>query len=151
MSTYSEILEKIKERVIASIPGDWDEIPFMFEIEKNSKLGNDRRYGVVPSSMTSTTDLPINNHLTVGHEFQVIITDNYINSKHSDEGLRDSLLNLYSMVDDLIISVIRSNIVYPDSIYSVSYQGTDLPELYEDNGVIVLRINFEVKYKKFIN
>lgn len=149
MSTYSEVLEDIANVTQSILASDWSYLPYVFSIEKNSCRGNFKRYAVVPSEMTNVNTLP--NHLTVAHSFQIILANSFINPSYSDEGLRNILAGLYEVVDDIVISVTSRNTQYQTEIYSVNYVGTDLPEVYDEHNVVVLRINLSVEYKKNLN
>lgn len=147
MSTLRDCITDIEKIAGQKLVG-FKKLPFAFDIEKNSFAGNFKRYAVIPSE-AQRVDFSAN-LLNISHGLQIIITDNFINQGSSDENLRNTLLDMYDLTDDLITSVISHHVDYVQSVYSVEYDGTDLPEIYDNDKVCVLRLNFKINYKKTI-
>ncbi len=137
------ITSSIKTIVQTVLGADYKELNYSIEIPKNSFKGNEKRYSVLPKSFNENSG--VIGFINIEQEYELILTDMFINKSMSDKDQRTKTENL----QDKII-LIYKEIVKQKAGSATCIQVKDLsvsdPE-YLDTSIILLKATFKIKYR----
>lgn len=141
--SVSSILTSLKNEVSSVLGADWSELHHIYNLEDNSFRTGDNRYGIGSISGDSVTGT--NKAITLDFGFFVVLTKSFIN-RTGDGNERVALSDIYDQFDSINENIFQkklnnSNILL---VQDISY---DEP-LKVDRGVISVRVNFTIKYRR---
>ena len=137
------------EAQIATTLSEYTALNYVNDIEKNSFVGNKKKYGVKPLGLDRAAGVTRSH--TVDQIFQVILTDDYTNSPANDESARSKIYSLFDKMNDLEKQFFKSKIGLTSIVLFMNLTSIEDPEVLEENKVIALRGNFLVKYRTNID
>jgi len=149
MAIVKEIQDAIKP-IIESITGR-SQIDYEYNVELNSDRGYENGFGFIPLSASFVSGRSIG-FTTMDHTFQVILTDDFLNSD-DDTSQNISIMDMYDDSESLLKQLQKSRLVLPTNtnrVLLISGASIDEPEVSSDNSTVVLRINFNINYS-YIN
>jgi hypothetical protein len=145
MTNIVEQINDAFEGLISTTLGvDYQELDYKWSVESNNFRQNSKRYAVVPSSAGTVSGI-IRNY-TLDHDFQVILTDNYISSNNNDDAKQTAVFLLYENLDDIIKEVFNKKLGLPSIVLGIGALTMDDVEFLEEK-VVVLRALFTIKYR----
>lgn len=144
LTNATSISASIKAKTLAFLGSPWSELGYSRDVEKNSNKSMTKRYGVNPKGANEAPELTRN--ITAEHEFEVVLTDNYINTTMSDsneqtvvQDLQDKSFSLYRYFIET-----RLNNLNVINITDFTMQES---ETNEDSKQVTQRFTFNVRYR----
>lgn len=144
MSATSTFVSSIKTRVASVLGVSYSELGYALDISKNSFKGNERRYAVLAKAASEVPGTI--GSVTMEQDFEIILTDGYINTAMSDSqaqakaiALQDLALSIYK---DLVQTKCGSN-----TCMSVRDCSLADPQFIEKDNVVAQSMTIKVKYR----
>lgn len=122
---------------------------YIHTIEKNFLNGSKNRYGVRPLNASSASG--VTRVYTLDHSFQIIITSEYINSGVDDIAQREETFVLYDKMDEVFKAAYLTKVGLPNTILNIDNISIQEPEYLDAHNVVVLRADFNIKYRQAID
>lgn len=123
----------------------YQKLKYVYDVQKNTFKGNPKKYGVRPLGASETDG--VIRASTLDQNFQIILTDNYVNAQDNDQGLQDTVKDLFSKMNDLEKQLFKSKLGLSSIVLFTSLESIDEPEIFEEDKIAVLRAEFLVKYR----
>jgi hypothetical protein len=141
--SVSSILTSLKSSVGDVLGSGWSELNHVYNLEDNSFRTGDNRFGVGALSGDSVSGT--NKAITLDFGFFVVLTNSFVN-RSSDANEREALSVIYDQFDSINENVFQKKLNNANIlvVQDISY---DEP-LKVDRGVISVRVNFTVKYRR---
>lgn len=146
--SISSLVTSIKTRVSTVLGGTYSELGYALDITKNSLKGNEKRYAVLPKSASEVSS--IIGFITLDQEFEVIITDNYINTSMSDSKAQDKAITLQDLALNIYNDLIQTKCGSPNTCITVSNFSLSDSQFLEKDSVVVQSMTFKIKYRNQI-
>lgn len=128
----------------ATSANSFQALPFTSDVKKNNVRTARKSYGVRPlEAVNAETILKT---YTVNHKFEVILTD-VITRGADDEALETSIKLLYNMADEIFVLALKTKLGLSSVVLNVFEPSILEPELYEKEQIVVLRMQFTVKWR----
>ena len=125
---------------------NFSELRYTIDVEKNTFEGGSNRYGVLPldGDIALATRLKARDFVM---NYQVILTDTYVDSGMDDSENINAIMELYGIMDDIIDAAINTKLGLGNAVVRKIDEGSIAePEYLEDNKVVVLRKILSVQY-----
>lgn len=149
----SNLVEQINDSLTSILATEagagYEELDYIINISKNAWDRNKDRYGVRP--LDASTAAGVTNVYTLDHDFEIILTSEYVNSGVDDVDQREKTFVLYDKMDEFYKAAYLRKAGLPSIVLYVSEIDMDEPEYLEDNQVVVLRASVTIKYRNAIN
>lgn len=144
MAAVSTFISSIKARAAFVLGANYSELGYALDVSKNSFKGNERRYAILAKA---ASEVPGNiGSVTIEQDFEIILTDGYINTPMSDSqaqakaiALQDLALSIYK---DLVKTKCGSN-----TCLSVRDCSLSEPQFIEKDNVVAQSMTVKVKYR----
>ena len=146
-NTVEQIVTALETGIVAKLGSTWSRLDHVHDLSKNSLRSSNNRFGVRPLSYTSQVESTILRYLSVDHDFEVILTRNYIN-RGGDSNLQTQINQLFDDTEDLAVKFFVDKLFLPSIVISVSAVNTEEPEILEEDDTVAIRCVFTVKYRK---
>jgi hypothetical protein len=143
-----QILTETKSLMATELGGDYQELAFIYDVEKNNLRGARMAYGVRPVDASSAATLT--RSYTLDHVFEIILTDTFARGD-SDAQRETSLNTMYDKADEIFKSLVNHKINLPSTVLNVEEPSIAEPEFLDDNKLIVLRMQYVVKWRSDLN
>ena len=88
LDIVKQINDDCKNAIASSLGQDYKELKFIKNLETNDSRSLTKRYGIRPTTDTKTTDLIANGVHAIDVEYEVVLTDTFLNVS-SDQPERD--------------------------------------------------------------
>jgi hypothetical protein len=147
MAIVAEIVEAARP-ILESILTDYKRMDYEYIVGSNNERSLEKRYGFIPSA-ASFVEGNAMGFTTLDHTFLLTLTDTYLN-RDSDDALRSVLFNMYSEVQDVLKELQKSKLALPtpsNRVMLIYGLNIDEPEIIEENGIVVLRAIFNIRYQ----
>ena len=144
----ADIVKRIRDEAEdiaeATLGSGYQKLRHVFNVEKNdlrnTRLGfRVRPLGAIPATTVTKT-------YTLDHDFELVLTD-YAARTDNDLQRIESLDVMYDKADEIFKDYINSKINLADIVLLVDSPTLLEPEFVNDNKVIVLRMQFTVKWR----
>lgn len=149
-NTVSQIVTALESGIVAELGATWTRLDHVHDIQKNSLRSANNRYGVRPLGYSSQIEDTILRYLTVGHDFEIVLTRNYVN-RNGDSNLQTQINQLFDDTEDLAVRFFVNKLGLPAIVISVSAVNVEEPEILEEDDTVAVRAIFTVKYRKPVN
>lgn len=123
------------------------ELRYKYEIERNDIRTAKFAFGVRPLGAVPAET--VTKSFTLDHLFETVLTDT-IPRDHDDTQRNDALNVLYDKADDIFRAMINSKIGLPLIVFNISQPTLPESEYFEENSIIVLRMQYVVKYRSLL-
>jgi len=143
MSNTSVLMDGIKARVQAVLGSSYSPLSHVYNLEKNSFSGADKRFGVLPGATTEVGGNVQNN--TVDQGFRVFITDGYITSEYDDSAVVSKIVDMIGLTEALYKDFVKTKCGAPSVVRLVSGMSVNDSLIWEDEKIIVCEMSFIVK------
>ena len=149
MSNYVEqIITQSKLLIANELGSDYQELQFIYDIEKNTLRGARLAYGIRP--LNAFTAEGVTRVYTLDHEFEVILTDTF--ARGDNDSQREASLNtMYDKSDEIFKELVNKKINLANFVLNLFNPSISEPEFLDDNKFIILRFQFTVKYRSALN
>lgn len=144
-SLVTTIISGIEARLAAVLTA-YDPLRYYFDLAKNDYAGNNSRYAVIPKEVEAQAG--VIRSVTVNQDFQIVLTNGYRNNPKSDTDLQAVVKDLYDKMDDVLHDLFLTKLGSPSIVLLVTLNSIEEPEILEENKVIALRMNMNVRYRR---
>lgn len=145
MSNYvQQIITNVKSEAATTLGSSYQELQFVYDVEKNNYRGAYLGYGVRPLE-ANTADGVVGAY-TLDHGFELILTSNVARTD-SDAEREDVLEVLYNKADEIFKALVNSKLGLASFVLNVFDPSISEPEFYDDSKFVVLRMQFIIKYR----
>jgi hypothetical protein len=149
MNIVEQINDGITTVITTTLGVTYSELSYLINVEKNNFKANTKRYGVRPLAANTTEG--ITRVYTVNHSFQVILTHDYFSNPSNDQDQRDKTFLLYDKLDEIMKNLFINKAGLPSIVLNIDSVSIAEPEYFDDEKVLVLRADFNVKYRQAVN
>lgn len=143
-----QINDALTSRVALTLSTGYLELNYLLNVGLNNFGANAKRYGVRPLSGSSTSG--ITRVYTMDHEFEVILTHDWMPHPSSDQDKRDKAFLMLDKMDAIIKDIFLSKATLPNIILNIDNISLDEPN-YDIENLVVLRAQFNIKYRQDVN
>lgn len=143
MSKVGDILTQMASDVDALLGAGWNELKYVYDLEKNDIRTAHQGYGVGVGAGDSVAG-PTRT-VTIDQEFFVVLSYRFEN-RSSDSSQRSAISSLYSKMEVLDKNLFQTKLNLQATVLVVSAIGIDEP-LITDDGVMYLVNRYTVKYR----
>ena len=147
ITIVSEIVDAIKAELGVLMP-EFSLLDYEFDISKNSGSDMAKKFGLIPTEAGFKEGSALG-FTTMDHNFQLVLSTDYMN-KDCDKPQYDALKELYAEVHGVLKALQKKSVILPTAswrVLLVSGLGFENPEFFDDNGIVVLRTNFQIQYR----
>lgn len=140
--SVSTLTSDIKTRV-QTVATAYSELGYANDITKNTFKGNYKRFAVLPKGSSQSNS--VTRYITLEQEFEIILTDGFINKALSDSEQQSRVIAL----QDLLVSVYKDLVnTRCGSVACINVTNLSIrePQFLEDN-VVVQSATFNVLYR----
>lgn len=149
MSTNAvTIITSTKVRIASVLGATYSELAYTNDVSKNSFKGNFKRYGLISRDMVEISS--VTRYVTMEHTFELILTDSYINQSMTDAQELAKGPILQDLAFDIYRDLMNMKAGSPSIVISVSDLSSIAPETLSEDGVVVVRAQFKIKYRNTI-
>ena len=149
MSTYvSQIITQIKAIAAAELGSTYQELPRIYDLSKLNLRTAKLAYSVRP--LDASPAETIVRAYTLDHGFEIILTDTI--ARDDTDAQRETALNtMYNKADEIYKDLVNYNLNLASFVMNVSQPSFNEPEFMDDNKIVILRMQFIVKYRSNLN
>lgn len=144
MNPVRDIIQALETR-IASVAPTYSKLPYVYDINKNtwkkSKLG----FAVRPAGATETDS--VTKTLTYLHEFEVVLTNGYVQSSTGDSSLQDAVTQLSDLIHSMFVDFENTRLGIPNTVLNVTGLAIDRPEVIDEEKVVALTASVTILYR----
>jgi hypothetical protein len=144
-TTVSTVFNNFKAIIVATLPAEFQEIPYPREIEKNDARRLDKGYALrlLDGPFTDT----LTQSYTIDQNFEILLTRT--NPRQGDESQVESAeLFLFDAATDILIEVINQKANTPGIVLKVDQPNFSAPELVRDSEFVLLRVGVTITYRQ---
>lgn len=139
-----DILTNVKSTASTVLGALYKELRFVYSIEKNDLRSTEKAYSCRPLSASPAET--ITRHYTLDHQFELVLTDT-IGRADDDTQRFDALHVMYDKADEIFKELVNTKLGLPATVLLVTSPSMSEPEFINDNKLVILRMQFTVKYR----
>lgn len=139
-----QIITGVKAVAVAQLGSTYREIPFVYEVEKNNVRTAHLGYGLRPLAADFTTS--VNRSYALDHRFELILTNSVARTDSNAQHLT-ALNTMYDQADEIFKDLVQTKVGLPTLVLNVFDPSLSEPELLDENKIVILRMQFTVKYR----
>lgn len=143
-NTVQQIIAQVKSLCASTLGAEYQELRRVHEVEKNSFRDAKLAYGVRPLGAVNAET--VTRSYTLDHTFELILTSN-VARNDDDSQHEDVMETLFDNADEMFKAMVNTKLSLPLVVMSVQEPGISDPEILDDQKVVVLRMQFVVKYR----
>ncbi len=134
----------IKVRAQAVLGATYSELGYATDISKNTFKGNEKRFAVLPKGGSEQSGAI--GYVTFEQDFEVILTDGYINKPLSDSQSQAKAITLQDLAFSIYKDLIQTKC---GSVACISVRDLSLgePQFLDKDNVVIQSATFKVKYR----
>jgi len=143
-SIVSDIVSGVRTVASTALGAGWQTLRNWYEVDKNDVRSAAQAYNVRPLGA-----IPVDGAMkfyTVDQTFELILTD-VIARGHGDSERETALLVLYNKADEIFKDLHNTKVNGTSGVLLVSQPSLAEPEFLDEKKIIVLRMQFVVKYR----
>lgn len=145
MSNASTIFSGVKTVVQSALGSEYSELTHTMNLEKNTFSGASKRWGILPSGGFEERGNTQNN--TVSQGFKVILTDDYITSECGDSEVIGKVVSMIGLLESVFKALVKQKCGAPTAVILVNGFSIDETLVWEDEKIIVIEANFQVRHQ----
>ena len=138
------IIANAKSTAATVCGADYKELRFVYAVDKNDIRSAEKGYGIRP--LPAVPAESITKHYTLDHQFELVLTDT-IGRSDDDSQRTDALNTMYDKADEFFKSIVNTKLNLAATILNISEPSISEPEFVLDNKLVILRMQFTVKYR----
>ncbi len=148
MAIVSEILTAMDAKIVATIP-TYTKSKFNYFLEKNNRLTSRKIYALRPNTGKSVVGTTLS--ATFDQDFEVVLSDIYIDKNDSDKDLGERIISLHTDVETLYLELFQKRLNLTSAqVLLVSLVDLSNPEIDTDNSTVSITATFSIKYRSQI-
>lgn len=141
----SGLVGLIEEKITLLLPTH-KPLQYVNEIEKNTWNNNQKRYGVLIKDGQEVSG-PIG-HNSISQQFELILTDGFMNKPLSDSIQRSKALALQDISQQIYRELCKNSMLFNYTYYNVREFSVASPEVIEKDNVCIVRTNINITYRQ---
>lgn len=145
MAIVSDIVTNIKAVAAAQLGGNYKELIYFYDVSKNDERTGRLGYAVRP--LNADTAPTVTRTYTLDHEFELILADTFARGGVGDAEKQTALLTMYDQADEIFKDMVNTHLSLPTTVLNVYSPRLSEPEFFEASKLVVLRMQFTVKYR----
>lgn len=149
MNIVEQINDGVTSEVASALGAGYSELSYLLDVQKNNFKTNTKRYGVRP--LSGSTASGVTRQYTLDHSFQVILTHDYFSNPSNDQDQRDKTFLLFDKLDEIMKNLFINKAGLPSIILNIDSVSIAEPEYFDEEKVVVLRADFNIKYRQAVN
>lgn len=146
MNIVEQINDAMTSRIATVLGVNYQELNYIINVSKNNFKSNAKRYGVRP--LAATTASTITRVYTLDHEFEVVLSHDYIPNPANDQDQRDKTFLLFDKMDEIFKDLFCSKAGLNNIILNIDEINMAEPEYSVAESVVILRSKLRVKYRQ---
>lgn len=146
--SISAFVSSIKTVVSTSLGQAYTELGYANDVAKNTFKGNDKRYAVLPKGANEVSG--ILGHVTLEQDFEIILTDGYMNTAMSDGQAQAKAIALQDLAIEVYNDLVKTKAGSPSICLSIRELSLSEPQFIEKDHVIVQSMTVKIKYRNQI-
>jgi len=146
MGIVEEIIVACKD-ILNTFLTDYTELSYEYLVGSNSERDLDKSYGFTAGAASFAEGRAMG-FTTINQTFTLTLVDDFQN-QDDDTALRSALHNQYYLLQESLKQLQKSKMQLPtqgNRVLLISGLIIDEAEIIEDNGIVVLRANFNIQY-----
>jgi hypothetical protein len=144
----TDILTNAKSTISTTLGASYQELRFVYDVSKNDLRAAYLAYGMRPLSAT-TADSGTVRAYTLDQGFEIILL-NTSARPDSDAEKTTAIGVMYDKCDEIFKALVNSKAGVPSYVLVVNQPSISEPEFLEENKVIVLRMQLNIRYRSTI-
>ncbi len=137
----STIVSAIKSRVQSVLTSNYQELAYANDVAKNTWKGNDKRFAVLPKHASEANS--VTGYLTIDQEFQVIITDGFINLSGNDSIQQSKVI----AIQEIGLAIYKDLVKTKAGASVIAVSDLNINETQFSDNTIIQSLNFKIKYR----
>lgn len=146
-TTVQSILSSLLTIAGSTLSSGWQELRYVFNIEKNDVRAGYQAYGVRPLEANFASTV-INSYM-LAHRFELILCSTFTRAS-SDTEVKTVLSALYDKTDQIYRQFEHTKLNLSPTVASVSDPSISEPEILEGSSLILLRSQLTIRYRHAI-
>ena len=149
MSTLVEqINDSITSLIATELGATYSELEYVLDVSQNAFDLTNKKYGVRPLFANSVEG--VTKVYTLDQDFEIILTDEFVNSGVDDTAQREVAFSLYDKMSEIFKAIYLTKAGVPSIVLIVNSITMSEPEYLTDE-VAILRAIVRIKYREAIN
>jgi len=144
----ANIVTESKTLIATLLGAGYQELQYIYDVSKNNvrvaKLG----YGVRPLGASSAET--VNRSYTMDQGFEFVLTDTIARGA-DDSGITTSIWTMLDKADEIFKALIQTKINLPLVVLNIFDPSLSEPEILDEKGFVVVRMQVLVKYRSALN
>ena len=150
MSTIDTLITNIKSEVANALGSSYSEMPYTYEIGKNSFKSAAKKYAVLPGTAVGTEG--VNQFYTVNQEFIIHLADRFTSNKTGDSSKQAKVIALQDLAHAVYQEIYNSKAGSTSIVMRVNHDIIiEEPTILSDDNVAVVTLRFTLRYRKPIS
>jgi hypothetical protein len=138
------ILNNVKSTAATVLGATYKELRYVYAIEKNDLRSSEKAYSCRPLSASPAESIV--RHYTLDHQFELVLTDT-VGRSDDDSQRFDILHTMYDKADEIFKELVNTKLSLSSTVLNVASPSMSEPEFINDNKLVILRMQFTVKYR----
>ena len=138
------IITQSKVLAAGILGASYKELRFVYNVDKNDIRSAEKAYGVRPLEASPVET--VTRVYTVDQRFELILTDT-IGRSDDDTQRTDAMNVMYDKVDEIFKSLVNTKINLSSTVLNIVGPSISEPEFVLDNKLVILRMQYTVKYR----
>lgn len=139
-----DIVTNVNSIAATVLGASYHQLRFIFSVEKNDIRAGEKAYGCRPLAAIPAES--VTRHYTLDHDFELILTDT-IGRSDDDTQRSDALNTMYDKADEIFKELVNTKVGLPLVVLLLTSPSLAEPEILNDQKLVVLRMNFTVRYR----
>lgn len=143
-----QIIGESKTLIQSELGAGYQELQFIYNVEKNSLRGAKLAWGVRP--LEASPAATVVRVYTLDHVFEIILTDTF--ARGDNDSQREEALNtMYNKADEIFKNLVNHKINLPSLVLNIEEPSLAEPEFLDDHKFVILRMQYVIKYRSNLN
>lgn len=134
--------------ISSTLGASWKRLMDVYDVRKNVERVASKGYGMRPLEGVTPTE-QVNRYYTLDQRFEVVLTD-VITRGDTDTQMSTAIGTLYDKADEIFKAMIATKVGYPSAVLNCFSPYVSAPEILGE-GVVIVRLQFTVKYRSALN
>lgn len=149
MATTADSIVSASKTIAANVLGaTWKELKFVFDIAENNERTGANGYGVRP--LEASNAATVTGSYMLDHRFELILTKTFAR-REGDTEIFTVLSSLYDYMDQIYRQFESLKLNLGTTIALVTSPSLSEPEVLTTTGLVVLRMQYLVKYRNTLS
>ena len=140
-----DIRDSLLNLIATELGSEYVQLAYVNDIERNNWKQGSNGYGVRPAFKQQVAGVTKN--ATYLQTFELLITKRYVNQSIGDDRILDSFLDADEQIMGIYKEIINTSAGLPSVVLNATNLTTDVPQILEEDNVVVLRATVDILYR----